>query len=108
MPDPILDYQSLPPSPTRRQRIAAALAHLSWIMLALATVATIIVIFLCPRKSLDPFALTIQELSEIEPLINLAGASFGVASLLMGNPWSFPAIIAHIAEASLCPSIGFA
>ena len=67
-----------------------------------------LVFVFCPRKPFEPFALSIQKLSDIEPLINLAGAAFGITAEIMGNRWSLAAVFAHIFEAFLCPSIGFA
>jgi hypothetical protein len=107
MPDTILDYQSVPPPPTRKQRIASALNRISWIILALTILGIGAVLLFMPRKPFDPFAGLIVEGSNIGPMVNVGGFIFALSGAILGNRWSAVSTLLHLAVGVSWPSIGY-
>ena len=107
MADNTLDYQSMLPTPTRKQRIAVSLNRISWMLFGLSILCIGAVFLFTPRKSMDPYAGLFQEGSNIGPLINAGGFGFAISGAILGNRWSAVCALLHLIVGVSWPSIGF-
>jgi H+/Cl- antiporter ClcA len=105
----ILDYspRKIRRPRTRRERIGNSMARLSWALVIVLIVATLLLEYFWPHKPWYSQAPFIVSVSDQLPLLAQFGIVFGIAGTLCVNTWALIALQLHILWFMLVPSHGF-